>query len=87
MRTLVVILTFMGIMNIIVGYINQKQTCPEPKIEYRYIPRTFEQDQNNPVKVSDIYSTMFNQPTPWLRGVVNHTSKKSDLDRYYISQG
>ncbi len=59
MKSLIVILTFIGIMSVVVGYINQLKKCPPPKIEYRYVPRTFQQDQENPVKVSELYSTMF----------------------------
>lgn len=29
------------------------------KIEYRYIPRTFKEEQEEPVYASDIYSNMF----------------------------
>jgi hypothetical protein len=34
--------------------------CPESKVIYKFIPRTFTQEQNDPVKVSDIFSGMFN---------------------------
>jgi len=86
MQTIVLTLMFIGILSITVGYVNQLKKCPPSKIEYRYIPRTFEQDQENPVKVSELYNTMFTQPTPWIRGVTASTPKNSELNRYYISQ-
>ena len=68
MRALIVILTFLGIIAIVIGYINQLQTCPPPKVEYRYIPRTFEDEQNDPVKVSTIFRQMFEEPSTWVSG-------------------
>lgn len=86
MRSLITILAFLGILSITVGYINQLKKCPPPKIEYRYIPRTFQQDQENPVKVSELYHTMFAEPTPWIRGVNANPSKNNEINRYFISQ-
>jgi hypothetical protein len=86
MKSLITILTFMGIISVAIGYVNQLQKCPPPKIEYRYIPRTFEQDQDNPVKVSQLYHTMFTQPTPWIREMIENPSKNSEINRYFISQ-
>lgn len=86
MKTIIVILTFLGTLSIAIGYVNQIKKCPPPLVEYRYIPRTFEQDQDNPVKVSELYNTMFTQPTPWIRGVNATTPRNNELNRYYISQ-
>jgi hypothetical protein len=66
MKAFIVLLTFGGIMAIVIGYINSIKSCPEPKIEYRYIPRTFEEEQNDPVKASKLFKTMFDDPSPWV---------------------
>ena len=86
MKSLVIILTFMGIIFIVVGYINQLKKCPPPKIEYRYIPRTFQQEQENPVKISEIFHTMFAEPSPWIKGITSSTSTANEMNRYFISQ-
>jgi hypothetical protein len=88
MKSLIVILTFAGIISVVVGYINQLKKCPPPKVEYRYIPRTFQQDQENPVKVSELYGTMFTEPTPWVSGVngLQSGSKNTEANRYFITQ-
>jgi len=86
MKSLIVILTFIGIMSVVVGYINQLKKCPPPKIEYRYVPRTFQQDQENPVKISELYNTMFTEPTPWVSGLSGSSSRLTDANRYFISQ-
>lgn len=68
MKSIIVLLSFIGIVAVIIGYVNQLKQCPPPKIEYRYIPRTFEDEQNDPVKVSKLFRNMFEEPTPWLAG-------------------
>lgn len=40
-------------------------TCPKPIIEYKYIPRTFQEEQNDPVFISEIFKSMFNNSSPW----------------------
>lgn len=68
MKAIIILLFFIGTVAIIIGYVNQLKQCPPPKIEYRYIPRTFEEEQNDPAKVSQLFRTMFEEPTPWLAG-------------------
>jgi hypothetical protein len=68
MKAIIILLLFVGTVSIIIGYVNQLKQCPPPKVEYRYIPRTFEEEQNDPVKVSQLFRNMFEEPTPWLAG-------------------
>jgi hypothetical protein len=86
MKSLIMLMTFIGVISIVVGYINQIKKCPPPKVEYRYIPRTFEEDQNNPVKISELFNTMFVEPTPWLDKISSSAVKNAEINRYYISQ-
>jgi hypothetical protein len=85
MKTLIIILLFIGALSITIGYMNQVKSCPATKIEYRYIPRTFEQEQNEPVKISQLFNSMFTQPTPWIREIGKPASP-SEINRYFISQ-
>jgi hypothetical protein len=84
MKSIVLILLFFGIMSVVIGYVNQTKGCPAPKVEYRYIPRTFQQEQDDPVRVSQIFNTMFEEPTPWIRPL--DTPKSREINRYFISQ-
>jgi len=68
MKSIIVLLSFIGIVAIIIGYINQLHVCPPAQVEYRYIPRTFEDEQNDPVKVSKLFKNMFEEPSVWLQG-------------------
>ena len=65
MKSIIILITFVGIIAIVIGYINQIQQCPPPRVEYRYIPRTFEDEQNDPVKVTKLFKNMFESTDPW----------------------
>lgn len=59
------LLLLSGFTLLISGFLNQKYTPPQPKVEYRFIPRTFQEEQQNPVKISDVFSNMFSDPAPY----------------------
>lgn len=88
-KALILIILFMGILLVAIqvvriqsGLIEQK-----PKIEYRYIPRTFEEEQEDPVYPSEIFETMFSQPSPWIISVRSYDQKKTEeINQYFISQ-
>jgi len=46
-------------------------TCPDPSIEYRYVPRTFKEEQKERVPIEDIFNKLFAHPSPWMisRGI------------------
>ena len=85
MKLFIIILFFSGILAITVGYINQKHKCPPAKIEYRFIPRTFEQDQNNPVLVSQLFNEMFASPDPWIGDfkISGKAPSNSSINKYF----
>jgi len=89
MKSVITIGLFIGVLLITVGYVNQLQKCPPPTIEYRYIPRTFKEDQDNLPQVSEIFTKMFQEPTPWISGfkMGSDNSKHSLANRYFITQG
>jgi len=64
---MIVLFFLIGLTMLIIGYQHTHKPV-ETKIVYRYIPRTFEESQNNPVKVSKIFSKMFEEPSPWIQG-------------------
>lgn len=58
-----------------------------PIIKYKYIPRTFEEEQMQPVYPSEIFETMFSQPSPWLLSIRNFDRKKQhQVNQYFVSQ-
>jgi len=86
-KHLMVIFIFIGILFITINIIKADQKCQESKIIYRYIPRTFEEEQDEPVLVSDIFKTMFTQQSPWVASIQNLDTKKQEVvNKYFISQ-
>lgn len=68
MKSIVLILAMIGIILIAVGYVKSNLQCPPAKIEYRYISKTFDDEQNvnTPVlSVGGMYS-MFENDSPWI---------------------
>jgi hypothetical protein len=65
MRTLIITLLFLGIILMIVGYLENYKDCPLPRIEYRYIPRNFYEEQVSGMNLSNLYSQIFNDPEVW----------------------
>ena len=76
-----------GLVLVIIEFIRTSQKCPTQKVIYKYIPRTFEEEQNEPIYVSDIFRTMFTQPSTWIGEVTDlDTRKRENVNQYFISQ-
>ena len=65
MKLIIISIFIIGIIFIIVGYIEQTRQCPLPKIQYRYIPRSFYEEQISPQDLRKTYSDMFDQASTW----------------------
>lgn len=42
--------------------------CPTSKVVYKYVARTFKEEQDDPTYVSEILGDMFIEATPWIIG-------------------
>ncbi len=86
-KFIIIILIFLGILCIVVSISKNNQQYQQPKIIYRYIPRTFEEEQNEPVYASDIFRTMFEQPDVWMLSVGALDSHKNEqVNKYFVNQ-
>lgn len=84
-RTISFILFFTAVISIVYSLTKAYNQCPEPKIEYKYIKRTFNQEQDNPVAIKKIFGTMFDQPSPWV-GYTDRDLTEASVNDYNISQ-
>ena len=78
MKSIVLVLAMVGIILLAVGYVKSNLQCPPQKIEYRYISKTFEDDQNvnTPIlSVNGMYS-MFEDDSAWIQ---NRSYASSDV--------
>lgn len=73
-----------GFLFIVGGLIVSKKKTPSTIIQYRFVPRTFREEQENPVQVSDLFHDMFNKPTPWV--LTYGENDTNFINRRYISQ-
>ena len=89
-KAILLVIIFIGILFVVIevarvqsGLNNDQET----KIEYRYIPRTFEEEQSDPVYASEIFETMFSQPSPWILSIRETDVKKQEkVNAYFVSQ-
>jgi hypothetical protein len=72
MRILLFVLLFLGLALIFIGFIRANRHCPPLKIQYRWVPRSFVEEQQSPVPVTDIFASMFYDSTAF----INHESSK-----------
>ena len=89
MKALVFLLMFIGFVFVVIGFVKTNQTCPPPIVQFRYIPKTFNEEQNVQVPVTAIFSKMFNDTTPWQDRagyadnegpLIDHKSSNKDKD-------
>jgi hypothetical protein len=86
-KTVIIILFFIGILFITTDLIKEQKACPKEKVIYKYIPRTFDEEQEDPVLPSDVFRTMFAQPSPWVKSSQDIDVRKTEaLNKYFISQ-
>lgn len=88
-NVLMIIIIFIAIIMIVIDVTRIKAGLvkKDPKIIYRYIPRTFEEEQLDPVYVTDIFETLFSQPSPWVGAVRTYDRRKQEkINQYFISQ-
>lgn len=72
-------------------YVSIQSSCPPPKVEYRFVPRTFEEQMASPVQPSEIFKDMFEKPTPYVGGGSLGVGKartltSDNLNDFFISQ-
>lgn len=65
MKSIIFLFLFFGLMAIGLGYYRSNQQCPPPVIEFRYLPKTFDEEQDNQPPILAIYGKMFDDISPW----------------------
>lgn len=91
MNLILFVFLFVGMVFIMVGYLRAQQNCAPPRVEYKFIPRTFIEEQESPVSVTDIFASMFYDSNNF----INHESSKllppptmqqKQMNKFFISQ-
>lgn len=80
------LLIFIGIMFVLVGWATSKRQCPVTRVEYRYVPRTFVEEQNEPVPMEDIFGKMFREQQPFVGGFSDiYIPRNENINQNFIS--
>ena len=58
-------LLFTGIVFVAIGYIQQEKLNVPPRVEYRYVPRSFEEEQSVDTPILSVFGQMFSDRGPW----------------------
>ena len=83
---IITITLFIGIIFIII-YFTKKSSSGQKEVIYKYVPRTLEEEENEPVYVSEIFNAMFSQPSTWINSIENDKKRQTgQYNAYFISQ-
>jgi hypothetical protein len=84
------IILFVGFLFLYLDLYNrfkQKDITSTEKIVYRYIPRVPYDELQTEVFPTDIFDSMFSQPTPWINTFNDLDVRQAKLtSKYFISQ-
>ena len=89
MKSVSLLLLIIGITFIFIGYNERISNCPLPKIEYRYIPRNFYEEQNSQVNLKKLYSNIFDKSSTWSKyplgdvDISGNNNMQNFIDDYY----
>ena len=85
-KLIVLILFFIAIIFIVIDITKSYNKCPKRKIKYKFIPRTFKEEQELPVPINDVFGTMFENPSPWVGSFTKVSDVKTFRNQNYVSQ-
>lgn len=83
-----IIFFMIGIILLVIYFISYSQIQTSGnKIIYKYIPRTLEEEELDPIYVSQIFASMFSQPSVWIDSINADDKRKTEqINKYFISQ-
>ncbi len=82
-----IITLLIGIILLAIYFILNQEEGFKQNIVYKYIPRTLKEDEQSPIFVSEIFKTMFTQPSVWIDSINRDQDRmKEKIDKFFISQ-
>ena len=86
MNSIAILILVIGIIFLIVGYNKTTNNCPPPRIQYRFLPRAFYDEQINPINLENLFGSMFKGQDSWLNRNQNNSedsSIKTEWSNYF----
>lgn len=76
-QIILIVIAIMSIILIIVDITRTYYKCPANKVIYKFVPRTFKEEQENPVPITEIVNNLLEGQEPWVGSfnVYNRTLK------------
>ena len=72
MKSFAILLLMIGVIFITIGISKEKSVCPPSRVEYRFVPRTFYEEQTARIPtVNAQFKDMFQDPSVWQTTVGN----------------
>jgi len=83
-----ILIFIVGIIFLTVYFMSRSEVSKcDKKIVYKYIPRTLEEEETEPIFVSQIFAPMFTQPSVWIDSIYEDDKRKTEaLNKYFVSQ-
>lgn len=83
-----IIIFIIGIVLLTMYFMTKSEISKcDKKIIYKYLPRTLEEEETEPIFVSQIFAPMFTQPSVWIDSIYEDNKRKTQLlNKYFISQ-
>jgi hypothetical protein len=86
-KNILILILFVGIVFVVVDLVKTEKKCPQNQVIYRFIPRTLDEELEAPAFATDVFRTMFTQPSPWIKSMDNMMlAKREDINQFFISQ-
>lgn len=88
-KGIIILISMAGIILLIVYFMTKKELDEKSgnKTIYKYLPRTLEEEELDPIYVSEIFKPMFTQPSVWIDSAYNDETRKSEvINKYFLSQ-
>ena len=69
MKSLVVLLLMVIFVFVVIKYVKMNQECKPPIIKFRYIPKTFHEEQSIQTPISYTFQNMFDNNSTWAQSI------------------
>ena len=86
------LLVGIGFLFIVIGFVKANRNCPPKKIEFRFLPRTFIEEQNEPVPITSIFAKLFYESSIFINSESSKLLPPANLqqairqNKFFISQ-
>ena len=84
LRSFSILLMLIGLITITIGFTKTSISCPPPRVEYRYIPRKYLDEQLDNNNASEVMTDMVSDPSTYDKSIYS-SGADSQLDYAPVS--